>query len=112
MLLKFVNRANELENLKRLYESKNPEFVVVYGGRRMGKTELVKEFMKNEKHFYFLAKQENLTLKFERFKEKFAKKFNIFLEGKNWKESFEKITENVKEKLIMVIDEFPYWILT
>jgi len=42
MLLKFVDRANELESLKRLYESKNPEFVVMYGRRRMGKTELVK----------------------------------------------------------------------
>ena len=110
MLLKFVDRANELENLKKLYESKNPEFVIVYGRRRMGKTELIKEFMKNEKHFYFLAKQENLILEFERFKEKFARKFNIFLEGKNWEELFGEITEKVKERLILIIDEFPYWI--
>lgn len=110
MLLKFVDRANELESLKKLHESKNPEFIVVYGRRRMGKTALVKEFMKNEKHFYFLAKQENLTLEFERFKENFARKFNIFLEGKNWEELFEEITEKIKERLIVVIDEFPYWI--
>jgi len=110
MLLKFVDREDELESLKRLHESRRAEFVVVYGRRRMGKTALIKEFTKERKHFYFLAKQQDMALEFERFKEGFARRFNIFLGGKNWEELFEEITEKIREKLVLVIDEFPYWI--
>ena len=111
MLLKFINREKELEALENSYESNNPAFIIIYGRRRLGKTELVKRFIKDKRAFYFLAKQEKLELEFERFKEKFAKKHNIFLEANNWEKLFEEIGEKVKGRLIIVIDEFPYWVI-
>lgn len=111
MLLKFINREKELEVLKNSYKSNKPEFIIIYGRRRLGKTELIKRFIKDKQAFYFLAKQENLKLEFERFKEKLAKKYNIFLEADNWEKLFEETGEKVKGRLIIVIDEFPYWII-
>ena len=36
-----IGRTTEIQELERLYNSGNPEFVAVYGRRRMGKTFLV-----------------------------------------------------------------------
>ncbi|WP_232156309.1 ATP-binding protein [Methanocaldococcus infernus] len=40
----FVNREEAL--LKKLYESDKKEVLILYGRRRVGKTELIKQFMK------------------------------------------------------------------
>ncbi|MGN0750926.1 MAG: ATP-binding protein [Treponema sp.] len=45
----FKGRKKELELLEDLYGSKQFEFLVLYGRRRVGKTELLKEFTKNKK---------------------------------------------------------------
>jgi len=36
---KFINRKRELEFLERAYNSDRAEFLVIYGRRRIGKTE-------------------------------------------------------------------------
>ena len=45
----FKGRKKELKLLEDLYDSKQFEFLVLYGRRRVGKTELLKEFTKNKK---------------------------------------------------------------
>lgn len=43
---RIVGRKNELEEFERLYNSGRPEFVAVYGRRRVGKTFLIKQAFK------------------------------------------------------------------
>ncbi len=50
--MKLIGRKEECRELKRLYESRDPEFVAIYGRRRIGKTFLVKEFFQNKFTFY------------------------------------------------------------
>ena len=38
-----IGRISETEELNRLFESKESEFVAVYGRRRVGKTYLIRE---------------------------------------------------------------------
>lgn len=52
---KFVNRKRELEFLERAYSSDRAEFIVIYGRRRIGKTELLLHFARDRPHVYFLA---------------------------------------------------------
>jgi hypothetical protein len=52
--MKFYNREKELELLETLYENK-PSFVVLTGKRRVGKTELIKEFSKDKKSLYLFV---------------------------------------------------------
>lgn len=47
-----IGRKQEQDELRRYSESDRPEFVVVYGRRRVGKTYLVKEFFNNEFSFF------------------------------------------------------------
>ena len=51
----FYNRNDELEALNAAFESPGHDFYVIYGRRRIGKTELLKEFCQHRSHVYFLA---------------------------------------------------------
>ena len=48
MLQKIIGRKEEQKTLQDCYESNKPEFVAVYGRRRIGKTFLVKQFFKEK----------------------------------------------------------------
>ena len=41
-----VGRKNEIAELEKLYQSERPEFVAIYGRRRVGKTFLIKQALK------------------------------------------------------------------
>ena len=47
--MRFIGRKNELHTLNTEY-NRNSSFVVIYGRRRVGKTTLIKEFLKNKTH--------------------------------------------------------------
>jgi len=51
-MMKIVGRKDEIRELDRLARSGMPEFVAVYGRRRVGKTFLVKEYFNNSFVFY------------------------------------------------------------
>ena len=44
----FIGRKNELLQLNRLYNSGKFEFAVIYGRRRVGKTAIINEFVKDK----------------------------------------------------------------
>jgi AAA+ ATPase superfamily predicted ATPase len=44
--MKIVGRYEEQESLQQYVDSEKPEFVAVYGRRRVGKTFLIKEFFR------------------------------------------------------------------
>ena len=51
----FVGRERELDKLNRMYHSNQFEFAVIYGRRRVGKTTLIREFMKDKEGFYYMS---------------------------------------------------------
>ena len=98
--------------VQREYKKEN-SFVVIYGRRRVGKTTLIKEFIKDKKAFYFFADKQNENLQIERFKNQIAENFkDEFLkkiEIKDWDTLFEYlIMKTSNEKFVLVIDEFQY----
>ena len=110
--MNFVNREKEMETLNREYKKEN-SFVVIYGRRRVGKTTLIKEFIKDKKAFYFFADKQNENLQIERFKNQIAENFKDEIlkkiEIKDWDTLFEYlITKISNEKFVLVIDEFQY----
>ena len=54
----FRNRVEELTLLKNLYNKKEAKLIVMYGRRRVGKTEILREFIKKNNGLYLLARQE------------------------------------------------------
>ncbi|MBA5942286.1 MAG: ATP-binding protein [Methanophagales archaeon] len=56
MSTKFVDREDELKFLERKYEDKSAQLIIIYGRRRVGKTELMKKFFRGkiQRRFYLL----------------------------------------------------------
>ena len=50
--MQIIGRKSEIEELEALYDSGRPEFVAIYGRRRVGKTYLVKELFKDRFSFW------------------------------------------------------------
>ena len=109
----FYGRTEELNLLEKRYQKGKFECIVMYGRRRVGKTELIKEFSKNKPTIFFSAlhasSQENLeTLS----KEIYAYKNPNAIGGPvfhDYESAFDEITRiSQKERIVFVIDEYPY----
>ena len=50
--MKIIGRKREKDDLMRCLHSKKPEFIVIYGRRRIGKTFLVREYFCSQFSFY------------------------------------------------------------
>ena len=109
----FIGRENELKFLSQCYESDNAEFVVLYGRRRVGKTETLKEFCKGKPSVFYscreyttekqLAEFSNALLSWRPDIKAYTDSFS------DWDKAFSFIGEMEGEKkTIIVIDEFPY----
>src|SRR3990172_2939977 len=54
-MLMFVNRLAELDLLEKLFASGKEEFFVLYGRRRVGKTELLARFCEGKRAIFFVS---------------------------------------------------------
>ncbi len=109
----FVDRELEMETLNREYNRKGSSLVILYGRRRVGKTTLITEFIKNKKALFFLASEESETQNRAAFKDKAADFIDNELlrnaDVKNWDVIFKAIMDTkFTTKPVIVIDEFQY----
>ncbi|OGO17824.1 MAG: hypothetical protein A2Z14_07150 [Chloroflexi bacterium RBG_16_48_8] len=51
----FVDRESELSQLEELYRTGQAELFILYGRRRVGKTELLRAFCVGKRHLFFIA---------------------------------------------------------
>ncbi len=110
MSLKFIDRKEELKFLEKRYNKKDFEFFVIYGRRRIGKTELIKQFIINKNYIYLVCDKGGLKRNIVRFKTKIAEYFNEpVIETNDLEEIFSYISNKTKkQRLIIVFDEFSY----
>ena len=109
----FVDREQEMETLQSEYERKGSALVVLYGRRRVGKTTLISEFIKDKKALFFLASEEAESQNRNTFKEKVAEFIDSDLlrsaDIKTWDVLFKAIIDTPFEtKPVIVLDEFQY----
>ena len=114
--MKIVGRQNEQRALQQYFESENPEFVAVYGRRRVGKTFLIKEFF-DKKFAFYISGLANAT------KEEQLENFNStinaygktpYSQAKSWLEAFRQLIHlleksKIKGKKVIFIDELPWF---
>lgn len=107
------DRESEMATLQNEYERNGSALVILYGRRRVGKTTLITEFIKDKEALFFLASEESEVQNRNAFKEKAADFINSDLlknaDVKNWDVIFKAITDtSFASKPIIVIDEFQY----
>jgi AAA+ ATPase superfamily predicted ATPase len=84
---------------------------VVYGRRRIGKTSLLNEFIKDKNSLYLPAQEVNDSLNLQKFSRLLGEKLGInnFPTVSDWNALFSLIVEQLgSEHLVIVIDEYPY----
>ena len=110
---RFVDREQEMETLQSEYNRDGSALVVLYGRRRVGKTTLISEFIKDKNALFFLASEEAETQNRNAFKEKVAEFIDSDLlrsaDIKSWDALFKSIMDTPFEsKPVIVLDEFQY----
>lgn len=110
---RFIDREEEMETLENEYQRAGSSLVILYGRRRVGKTTLISEFIKDKNACFFLASEESETLNRLSFQEKAADFIDSELLRNatisSWDIIFKMIMEkNFENKPIIVIDEFQY----
>ena len=112
----FLGRKNELLELNKKYEMSRSQLVVVYGRRRIGKSELLRHFCHSKPKLMFeglesqpqqVQIQNVLNMLSVQLKNPFLTKLSLT----SWNEVFQLLTDEIdkrKEKLIIVFDEFQW----
>ena len=117
-----ISRKLEKKELERLYRLKRPEFLVVYGRRRVGKTFLIREYFKDKFAFYHtgLSPYEGSDdgnalgrqlLNFHSSMLKYG--CSEILPPANWIEAFDRLAALLEKKgsgqrMVVFIDELPW----
>ncbi|OYT53112.1 MAG: hypothetical protein B6U72_06840 [Candidatus Altiarchaeales archaeon ex4484_2] len=101
MVIQFRDRVEELKELKDVLDSDRFELTVIYGRRRIGKTELILSATENRKRIYYLAVGER---NLERFYQHCLRHLpEVSRLRMDWETLFEFLKNNVE---VIIIDEF------
>lgn len=105
----FVDRDVELDQLTDCYESETGDFVVIYGRRRLGKSELVRQSIADrDDAIYYQAVESTAQNQLEQFVDTATAQFpSLRNVRRDWEALLEALGE---EDAIVVIDEFPFLI--
>ncbi|HIP75379.1 MAG TPA: ATP-binding protein [Thermococcus paralvinellae] len=107
----FVDRGQEIEFLERKWAESGAQLIIIYGRRRIGKTMLLKEFLKGKKGVYFLATADSMGENVKELAEKFAELTGrgYFREVSDFGRLFLYLGDEIKnERVAIVLDEFQY----
>jgi uncharacterized protein len=109
----FVNRVNELDLLEKRFASPKAEMFVLYGRRRVGKTELLTRFCEGKRSVFFVS---DLGAEVS-LRSALSSAVNATLFGPDqmsavyasWEDLFQALGRAAQtERLVVVLDEFPY----
>lgn len=109
----FIGRTRELHSLEEVYNKKGFGMTVLYGRRRIGKSTLISEFAKEKKTIFYTATKVSADRNLELFSEQVLSVLDPAYKNARFpsvESVFDLITEKVgKDKVVLVIDELPYW---
>ena len=110
----FIGREAELKCLNDKYTDAGGQLIVLYGRRRVGKTETLREFCKGKPHVFFSCTQTTDPVQLRNFSSRMLKENipakNYNTEFADWEKAFRTVLDLPygDQKKLLVIDEFPY----
>lgn len=109
----FVGRKQEINKLRELVEGQRPRIGVIYGRRRIGKSELIRESLRGRQAYFFeglenQSKANQLTNFAFQFRQQFQASESE-AKTKNWREAFAQLNPILeKNPGTVVFDEFQW----
>ena len=110
---KFIGREQELKALNEMYHKNGFQMAVIYGRRRVGKSTLINEFIKDKKNVFWPAiktnRERNLELFTQQVIQTLAPDMQNF-SAEHPENLFAFLGSKCRnERIVVVIDELPYW---
>ena len=109
----FIGRDRELNKLNILYQSGQFEFAVFYGRRRVGKTTLLREFMKGKQGIYYMAVEGTRKENLSGLSAALLAQKHLMMNQAEFRD-YEMLLDYIDtlaatgERLVIAIDEYPY----
>jgi len=107
----FLNRAEELRMLRRRWESGESQIFLLWGRRRVGKTELLLEFGRDRPCLYFEATSGTRSDHLSDFSERLAEVTGrAGLAARDWASALDAVADWAEEAgpVLLVLDEFQH----
>jgi AAA+ ATPase superfamily predicted ATPase len=108
----FIGREKELSKLNELYNTKVFQFPVIYGRRRVGKTALISEFVKDKDAIFFTGIESSARQNLENFSGSvlsYAGEESADILFRSFQAALEYVFDlSKKRRIVLVIDEYPY----
>ena len=110
----FIGRKQELQFLEKQYSGTGGKLVVLYGRRRVGKTETLHEFCKGKPHGFDSCREISDKLQLRSFSEKMLREIipaaDYIREFADWESALKSVLQLPygNQKKLLIIDEFPY----
>ena len=101
-----LGRTTELGYLNNYYDRDGSQILIVYGQKHIGKTALVKEFMKDRPGYYYLASACSEREQAYLWGRQLTHDGYVVDKFPTFQEIFEKLAHRVTGKKVLVIDEF------
>lgn len=113
--MRFIDREQEMARLVRLMRERNGGFAAIWGRRRIGKSELLKEWCRRFNGIYTVADQSSAAVQRAAFAVALSGRFAGFADVAypSWKSLFEALSRQAEAQDWhgpLVMDEFPYWV--
>ena len=110
--MEFLNRTEELALLDRLWESERAEFLVLYGRRRVGKTELLAHFASSRRAIFLEAADVRREDQLRDFGASYGDAVGlgpVTADVRSWEHALEMIADAARtERTLVVFDEFQH----
>ena len=112
-----IGREVEKKLLQEAMDSQNPELIAVYGRRRVGKTFLIRQYLKNYLIFEFVGSRDaKLADQLDNFKKALGTSIGndkLYQKPESWSNAFEQLSNYLTpkietKKLVVFLDEFPW----
>ena len=110
----FIGRKQELQFLEKQYSGMGGKLVVLYGRRRVGKTETLHEFCKGKPHVFYSCREISDKLQLRSFSERMLREkipaADYIREFADWESALKSVLQLPygDQKKLLIIDEFPY----
>lgn len=107
----FLNRRLELDFLEESWRSERAGLQIVYGRRRVGKTELLRKFADGKRQIFYVATQSSLEGQLRTFSAALQQGLGPECQGvgfSSWADALTFLAGRCSVETLVVLDEFPY----
>lgn len=98
-------KKSDLSRLQNLYEQKGNQLIALYGRRGCQKEELIKEFIRDKKYFYYKSRLASPKEQCKMMGEEISRHFDVVIGKNTYQEYFKRIKSGDPSKLVVVIDD-------